>query len=166
MIRVDHAGEYGAVQIYRGQRAVFEAIGGDREIVRELREMEDGEQRHLETFDDLIHERRVRPTAFAPLWNAAGFALGAATALIGEKAAMACTTAVEEVIEEHYGDQSEELAAIEPELKETVDEFRADEIEHKETAIAAGAKEAFAYPLLSAGIKSACRLAIRLSEKV
>lgn len=166
MIRVDHAGEYGAVKIYRGQRAVFEAAGGLDEIVAELSEMEQGEQAHLETFDRLIAERGVRPTLLSPLWNAAGFALGAATALMGEKAAMACTTAVEEVIEEHYADQAEELRDVDPELRETVTAFREDELEHKDTAIAAGAKEAFGYPVLSAGIKAACRVAIAVSQKV
>jgi len=166
MIRVDHAGEYGAVQIYRGQRAVFEAVARDGGIVEELQAMEEGEQHHLDTFDALIAARGVRPTALAPLWNAAGFALGAATALLGERAAMACTTAVEEVIEEHYAAQADELDGVDDGLKATVEAFRADEIEHKETALAAGAKDAFAYPLLAAGIKSACRLAIRLSEKV
>ena len=166
MLRVDHAGEYGAVQIYKGQRAVFAARPEKRRTAALIEAMEAGETRHLDTFDRLLLERGVRPTVLAPLWNAAGFALGAATALIGEKAAMACTEAVEEVIEKHYGDQAEELGETEPELALLVREFRDDEIGHKETAEREGAREAAGYPVLSAAIKAGCRLAIRLSEKL
>ena len=166
IIRVDHAGEYGAVQIYRGQRAVFDRIAHKQDTAELIREMEAGEQHHLETFDRLLFERNVRPTALAPVWNAAGFALGAATALMGEKAAMACTSAVEEVIEQHYADQAEELGEREPELRRTIEEFREDELEHRDTAIEAGAEETPGYTALSGAIKLACRVAIRLSEKV
>lgn len=166
MIRVDHAGEYGAVQIYRGQRAVFDHLPHKKRTAELLADMEAGEAHHLESFDKLLLSRNIRPTAMAPLWNAAGFALGAATALMGEKAAMACTSAVEEVIEKHYQDQIDELGDTEPEFKEMITEFREDEIGHKDTAIAEGAKEAPAYPLLSAAIKAGCRLAIRISEKL
>ena len=168
MLRVDHAGEYGAVAIYRGQRAVFGGRGKTRRIARTIEGMEREEQRHLDAFDDLLLTRRVRPTALAPVWNAAGFALGAATALIGERAAHACTEAVESVIEEHYQDQVDELerADAEPELAETFAAFRADELAHKETAIEGGAQDAPGYPLLSALIKAGCRLAIRVSEKI
>lgn len=166
MLRVDHAGEYGAVQIYKGQRAVFAAIPEKRETAALIAEMEAGEAHHLATFDRLLAERRVRPTFFAPIWNAAGFTIGAVTALMGEKAAMACTEAVEDVIESHYGDQAEELADSEPELAAMVREFRDDEIGHKTTAERHGAREAAGYPLLSAAIRAGCRLAIRLSEKI
>ena len=166
IIRVDHAGEYGAVQIYRGQRAVFDALPHKAELAATLKEMEEGEQTHLDTFDDLVRARGVRPTALAPLWNAAGYALGAATALMGEKAAMACTAAVEEVIEQHYGAQAEELSAIDPELKKTVEAFREDELEHRDTALAEGARETPAYGLLAGAIKAGCRVAIKLSEKI
>ena len=166
MLRVDHAGEYGAVQIYRGQRAVFDRIAGKEETAALLREMEEGEQGHLDAFDQLLAERRVRPTLMSPLWNAAGFALGAGTALMGEKAAMACTAAVEEVIEQHYGEQADELETIEPDLAETVKEFREDELEHKHTAEQAGAEEAPAYGLLKAVIQAGCRVAIKVSEKI
>ncbi|HWA21839.1 MAG TPA: demethoxyubiquinone hydroxylase family protein [Caulobacterales bacterium] len=166
MIRVDHAGEFGAVQIYRGQRAVFERIAGKAEAAALIAEMEAGEKSHLETFDRLVRERGVRPTALAPLWRLAGFGLGAATALMGEKAAHACTAAVEEVIEEHYGAQALELGDGDPELKSTVEQFRADEIGHKDTAVEHGAHDAPAYPLLSAAIKLGCRVAIRASEIV
>jgi ubiquinone biosynthesis monooxygenase Coq7 len=166
MIRVDHAGEYGAVQIYRGQRAVFDRIEGKAHAARLIAEMEAGEQEHLETFDRLIAERGVRPTLMAPVWRVAGFGLGAVTAMMGEQAAHACTEAVEEVIEEHYGSQSDELQNVDTELKYVVDKFRADEIAHKETAVEQGARHAPAYPVLSAVIKFGCRAAIRISEKV
>lgn len=166
MIRVDHAGEFGAVQIYRGQRAVFERAAGKSRVAMLLADMEAGEAAHLETFDRLIVERRVRPTLLAPVWRLAGFALGAATALIGEKAAHACTAAVEEVIEEHYADQAKALRGKDEELLGLVEQFRADEIAHKDTAINEGAREAPAYGLLSAVIKAGCRAAIRVSEKI
>jgi ubiquinone biosynthesis monooxygenase Coq7 len=166
MIRVDHAGEYGAVQIYRGQRAVFDRIEGKAHAARLIADMEASEQDHLKTFDRLIAERAVRPTLMAPVWRVAGFGLGALTALMGERAAHACTEAVEEVIEEHYGRQSDELEGLDTELKYVVDNFRADEIAHKQTAIEQGARHAPAYPLLSAAIKAGCRAAIRISEKI
>jgi ubiquinone biosynthesis monooxygenase Coq7 len=166
MIRVDHAGEYGAVQIYRGQRAVFDRIEGKAHAARLIAEMEEGEQEHLKTFDRMIAERGVRPTLMAPIWRVAGFGLGAVTALMGEKAAHACTEAVEDVIEEHYGRQSEALRGVDSELKHVVDKFREDEIAHKETAIEQGARHAPGYPVLSAVIKFGCRAAIRISEKV
>lgn len=166
MLRVDHAGEYGAVAIYRGQRAVFEKLPEKARITQLLKEMEQGEARHLETFDKLLAARNIRPTLLAPLWNAAGYGLGAATALIGEKAAMACTEAVEGVIEKHYGEQVEELGDSEPALAETIAQFREDELGHKHTAEAEGAKQAPGYGLLSAAIRFGCRAAIRVAEKV
>lgn len=166
MIRVDHAGEYGAVQIYRGQRAVFDRIEGKQHAARLIAEMEAGEQEHLKTFDRLIAERGVRPTLMAPVWRVMGFGLGAATALMGEQAAHACTEAVEEVIEEHYGRQSEALHGVDTELKHVVDKFREEEIAHKDTAIEQGARDAPGYPVLSAIIKFGCRAAIRISEKI
>jgi 3-demethoxyubiquinol 3-hydroxylase len=166
MIRVDHAGEYGAVQIYRGQLAVFAAAPGKERISGLLSEMEAGEQAHLETFDRLIAERGVRPTVFAPIWRMAGFTLGAATALMGEKAAHACTAAVEEVIEQHYAEQAEALGNSDPELRATIEKFRADELAHKETALAEGAEQAPGYRALRAVIKFGCHAAIKLSEKL
>lgn len=163
MIRVDHAGEYGAVRIYEGQMAVF----GNRksETADAIRKMAEQEQEHLSAFDKLINERRVRPTALEPVWRVAGFALGAATALMGEKAAMACTAAVEEVIDEHYAQQIERLDG-DPALKTTVEKFRTDEVAHKNEALAHGAEEAPGYKLLSETIKAGCRLAIKLSERI
>lgn len=166
MIRVDHAGEYGAVQIYRGQRAVFDRIEGKAHAARLIADMEAGEQEHLQTFDRLLAERRVRPTLMAPLWRVAGFGLGAVTALMGERAAHACTEAVEDVIEGHYERQSTALKGVDAELKHVVDRFRADETRHKETAIEQGAHHAPGYPVLSAVIKLGCRAAIAISEKI
>jgi ubiquinone biosynthesis monooxygenase Coq7 len=164
MIRVDHAGEYGAVRIYEGQLAV---LGARKSASAEaIRHMAEQEQRHLKAFDALINARRVRPTALEPVWRAAGFALGAATALMGEKAAMACTAAVEEVIDDHYAAQVAKLGDADPELKATVEEFRADEIAHRDTALAHGAEQAPGYRLLSEAIKVGCRVAIRLSAKI
>jgi ubiquinone biosynthesis monooxygenase Coq7 len=167
MLRVDHAGEYGAVQIYRGQRAVFERLPHKKRMTDLLTEMEDGEKKHLEAFDRFLMEREGRPTLLAPLWNAAGFALGAGTALIGEKAAMACTSAVESVIEGHYQEQVDELEGrSEEELRETFAEFREDELGHHDTAIAEGAEEAFGYKLIQRLIRVGCQAAIKVSEKV
>lgn len=168
MIRVDHAGEYGAVAIYKGQLAVFDRLAGKREIAKDIQHMADGEAEHLEAFDALVAKHKVRPTALAPIWNAAGFALGAATALIGEKAAHACTEAVESVIEEHYQSQIDELDATgeAPELKAKFTKFREDELEHKHTAEEGGAKEAAGYPILSRAIKMGCRAAIKISKRV
>ena len=162
MIRVDHAGEYGARRIYEGQLAVL----GRAKSAAEIRRMAEQEQRHLAAFEKLIAERHVRPTALSPLWHAAGFALGAATALLGTRAAMACTVAVEEVIDEHYRRQSEALGDAEPALKSAIDEFRRDELEHRDTALAHGAEQAVAYPALTTAIKTASRLAIWLSTRI
>jgi ubiquinone biosynthesis monooxygenase Coq7 len=162
MIRVDHAGEYGAARIYAGQLAVL----GRARSGAAIRTMAEQEKRHLAAFDALIAARRIRPTLLSPLWHAAGFALGAATALLGERAAMACTVAVEEVIDEHYRRQSESLGDAEPQLRATIDEFRADESEHRDVALAHGARDLIGYSLLSGAIKAGSRLAIWLSTRV
>jgi len=166
MIRVDHAGEYGAVRIYEGQLAVLGTDKSKSKTVAAIRHMAEQEQGHLKAFDALINERRVRPTVLEPVWRAAGFALGAATALMGEKAAMACTAAVEEVIDQHYAGQIERLGDADPALRQTVETFRADEIAHRDTALAFGAEDAPAYRLLSGAIKVGCRLAIALSTRL
>jgi ubiquinone biosynthesis monooxygenase Coq7 len=162
MIRVDHAGEYGAVRIYEGQLAVL----GKRGSAEAIRHMAEQEQRHLETFDRLVNERKVRPTALEPLWRVAGYALGIGTALMGEKAAFACTAAVEEAIDAHYASQIAELGERDPELKRTVEDFRADEAQHRQVALDHGAEQAPGYKLLSEAIKAGCRAAIKLSEKI
>lgn len=162
MIRVDQAGEYGARRIYEGQLAIL----GNRPSGATIRRMYEQERRHLATFDRLLAERRVRPTLLHPLWHVAGFALGAATATLGERAAMACTVAVEEVIDEHYRKQASVLGDDEPDLKETIEGFRHEELEHRDTGLAHGAEAAPAYPLLSQVIKRGSRLAIWLSERL
>lgn len=163
MIRVDHAGEYGAVRIYAGQRAVM----GDRhEKSALLRHMHAQEEVHLDRFNKLMAKRGTRPTVLTPIWHVAGFALGAATALMGEKAAMACTAAVEEVIDDHYQEQLDALGDSDKELTEMIEVFQAEEVEHKEIALAHGAEEAPAYPLLSGVIKAGCHAAIWLSKRV
>lgn len=163
MVRVDQAGEYGAIRIYAGQLAVM----GDRApYAAEVRHMAEQEAEHRAKFDALLAERGVRPTALQPFWHVAGFALGAATALIGPKAAMACTAAVEEEIDKHYTDQLEALGDSDPELSGMIEQFREDERDHRATALAAGAEQAPAYPLLSGAIRLGCRAAIRLAERI
>lgn len=163
IIRVDQAGEYGAKRIYAGQLAVM----GDRAVMAgEIRHMAEQEEEHLARFNELVAARGVRPTALQPFWHVAGFALGAATALIGPKAAMACTAAVEEEIDRHYTKQLDELGDDDPELTGLIARFRDDEREHRDTALAAGAEQAPAYPLLAGAIRLGCRMAIRLAERI
>jgi ubiquinone biosynthesis monooxygenase Coq7 len=166
ILRVDHAGELGAVHIYRGQQAVLGAARGRERTAAQLADMEGHEAEHLSRFDALLNERKVRPTLLAPVWRAAGFALGAGTALLGEKAAHACTEAVETVIEEHYAGQIAELTTRDPELAAELARFRDEELAHRDIALAEGAREAPGYGLLSAVIRAGCRAAIKISEKV
>jgi 3-demethoxyubiquinol 3-hydroxylase len=162
MLRVDHAGEYGAARIYAGQLAVLRRS----ETAPVLREMQQQERRHLDRFADLLADRRVRPTAMLPLWHLAGFALGAATAALGERAAMACTVAVEEAIDAHYADQIAVLDDSEDMLRTTLARFRDDELQHRDIGLQHGAEQAPGYRLLSAAIKAGCRVAIRVSERL
>lgn|SRR5690606_28625392 len=165
MIRVDQAGEYGATRIYAGQLAVM----GDRApYSAEIRAMAEQESAHQAEFDAMMAQRGVRPTALQPVWSVAGYALGAATALLGPEAAMACTAAVEEEIDRHYTRQLEGLErdGDDPELAEVIDRFREDERAHRDAALAAGAERAPAYPFLNAAIRLGCRAAIRLSERI
>ncbi len=163
MLRVDQAGEYGATRIYAGQLAVM----GDRSpAARAIAGMAAQEARHRQRFDAMIVSRRVRPTLLQPVWNVAGFALGAVTAAIGPRAAMACTEAIETEIDRHYGEQLDELGSDDPELAATIAEFRAEELEHRDAAIAHGAHDAPAYPLMSGAIRLGCRLAIALSKRI
>ncbi|WP_417517148.1 demethoxyubiquinone hydroxylase family protein [Minwuia sp.] len=161
ILRVDQAGEYGAKRIYAGQLAVLgKSRSGD--VIRHMAEQE---ERHLRTFDDLLNQRQVRPTLLSPVWHVAGYAMGAATALMGEKAAMACTEAVEEVIDAHYAAQAAELGDDEPELRDKIEQFRAEELEHRDTAREHDAAGAPGYGLLTAGVKAGSRLAIWLSTR-
>ena len=162
VIRVDHAGEYGAKRIYQGQLAVL----GRTKYGPTIRHMQQQEQVHLDTFSRLIAERRVRPTALLPVWHVAGFALGAATALLGHRAAMACTVAVEEAIDEHYQAQEAALGEDEKPLRAHVEKFRAEELEHRDIGLANEAEQAPAYRLLSAAIKAGCKVAIKVSERI
>lgn len=166
ILRVDHAGELGAVHIYRGQRAVLGEAAGKERIAGQLEEMECHEARHLARFETLLAERGVRPTLMTPLWRLAGFTLGAGTALLGEKAAHACTEAVETVIGDHYARQIAELADRDPELAAELSGFRDEELAHRDLAVEEGAREAPGYALLAAAIRLGCRTAIRISEKI
>lgn len=163
MIRVDQAGEFGATRIYEGQLAI---LGSRSPAARQVAAMAEQEARHRATFDAMIARRRVRPTLLQPIWSVAGYGLGMATALMGPKAAMACTVAVETEIDRHYGQQLAALGDHDPELSAAIADFRADEAEHKETALAAGAEEAFAYPVMSAIIRAGCRAAIAVSQRI
>jgi 3-demethoxyubiquinol 3-hydroxylase len=163
MIRINQAGEFGAKRIYAGQLAI---MGSRSAAARSIAHMAEQEARHLSEFDRLILERGVRPTLLHPLWNVAGFTLGAVTAAIGPEAAMACTVAVETEIDRHYAEQLEQLGDSDPELSALIADFQADELEHKETALAQGAERAPAYPLMSAVIRLGCRIAIRASRAI
>ena len=166
ILRVDHAGELGAVHIYRGQRAVLGAAKGHERIAGQLAEMEGHEAVHLARFDQLLNEHQVRPTLMTPLWRLAGFALGAGTALLGDKAAHACTAAVETVIEEHYAQQIAELSDRDPSLAAELTQFRNEELAHRDQAFEEGARDTPGYPILAAVIRAGCRAAIKISEKV
>ena len=163
IIRVDHAGEYGATRIYDGQIAVF---GKNSKIGKTIQHMADQEQEHIEKFNELIIEKRVRPTALLPLWNVAGFTLGAGTALIGEKAAMACTVAVEKVIGEHYKEQQDLLEEDEKELKKTIAKFEKDELEHHDIGLEHGAENTPGYEIMTKIIEIGCKTAIAISKKI
>jgi ubiquinone biosynthesis monooxygenase Coq7 len=163
MLRVDQAGEYGATRIYAGQLAV---LGAHHPMSGEIGRMAAQEKEHLKHFDALLAERGVRPTVLQPFWAVAGHALGAATALLGPKAAMACTAAVEDEIDAHYSEQLESLGDSDPELSASIARFQADEREHRDIALAAGAEETPAYPLLYSAIRTGCRIAIELSKRI
>ena len=163
IIRVDHAGEYGATRIYDGQIAVF---GKNSKIGKTIQHMADQEQEHIEKFNELLIEKRVRPTALLPLWNIAGFALGAGTALMGEKAAMACTVAVEKVIGEHYREQQDLLEDDEKELKKTIAKFEKDELEHHDIGLEHDAENAPGYKVMTKVIEIGCKAAIAISKKI
>jgi ubiquinone biosynthesis monooxygenase Coq7 len=163
MLRVDQAGEYGATRIYAGQLAV---LGQNRPAGRVIARMARQEEAHLQRFNALMATRGVRPTVLQPVWNVAGFALGAATALLSERAAMACTDAVETEIDRHYSHQLDALGDSDPEFAADIAAFRAEELEHRDTAREHGAEDTIGYPLLTAAIRAGCRLAIGLSKRI
>jgi ubiquinone biosynthesis monooxygenase Coq7 len=162
ILRVDHAGEYGAVRIYEGQLSVL----GRSRAAPVISKMAAKEREHLAKFDQILPQRRVRPSLLQPLWHVAGFALGAATAALGPRAAMACTVAVEEVIDEHYGKQVALLGDDEKELRELCERYRKDEVEHGQEALAHGARRALAFRPLTAVVKAGSRVAIWLAERI
>lgn len=162
MLRVDHAGEYAAARIYAGQLAVLRRSPS----APTLQDMAAQEQQHLNAFAALLVERRVRPTAMLPLWHVASFALGAATAALGARAAMACTVAVEEAIDQHYAGQIAELDDSEASLRDRITRFRDDELHHRDVALAHGARQALGYRAMTAAIKAGCRAAIAISERI
>ena len=167
VIRVDQAGEFGAVRIYEGQLAALRWSGrANGDAARKIGAMARTEREHSKVFDRLAAERRVRPTVLSPIWSLAGFALGAATALMGDKAAMACTVAIEETIDEHYAAQAAALGDDEAELRTTVEKFRAEEIAHKDEALAFEAEQAPGYEALKGVIKTGSKLAIWLSTRI
>jgi ubiquinone biosynthesis monooxygenase Coq7 len=165
ILRVDHAGELAAVHIYRGQSLVFGDTKKDA-LGRQFQQMQGEEQVHLDAFEALMRERGVRPTLMTPVWRLAALGLGVGTALLGEKAAHACTEAVESVIGEHYAGQVRDVQTSDPELAARLAKFRDDELGHHDRAVEQGAREAPAYPLLSAVIKAGCKVAIKISEKI
>ena len=160
-LRVDHAGELGAKRIYEGQIAVLK----DHPVAEEIQHMKEQEQVHLDTFENLLNDYEVRPSVLTPFWNAAGFALGAVTAAMGPKAAMACTIAVEEVIGVHYQDQADKLGDDEAELRATIAQFRDEELEHRDTAVDHDGEQAVGYPVMRKVIQTGCKTAIRLAER-
>lgn len=163
MLRVDQAGEYGATRIYAGQLAVL----GDRHpMSRPVSAMAAQEDEHLARFNAMVAERGVRPTLLQPFWDVAGFALGAVTAALGPEAAMACTAAIETEIDKHYAQQLDELGDDDPELAGAIRQFQAEEVEHRDAALAHGAENAPAYPLLAGMIRLGCRAAIALSKRI
>ena len=160
-LRVDHAGEVGARRIYEGQLAVL----GVHPVAEEIRHMRDQEQEHLDTFSSLLNDYEVRPSLLSPLWNGAGFMLGAVTAAMGPKAAMACTIAVEEVIGTHYDRQAKSLEN-EDDLVETLERFRDEELEHRDIAKDHDGEDAIGYTIMRRVIQAGCRVAIKLAERV
>ncbi len=167
MIRVDHAGECGAIQIYKGQLAVL----GESQLADTLREMLTHEEEHRQKFDELIRQRRVRPTVFSPLWHVGAYAIGALTAMMGQKAALACTVAVEEVIDAHYEEQKNALmqdhpdGSVDQDLLQTIVECQAEEVMHMNIALELGAEKAIGYRALTTVIKGISKSAIWLSKR-
>lgn len=159
MLRVNHAGEYGANRIYEGQLKIL----GKSKLAPELRHMLEQEQEHLQKFDELLVENKVRPSALMPLWHVGGLALGAGSALLGEKAAMACTVAVEEAIDEHYAEQEQELPN--GELKKTISKFRAEELEHRDKGLEHGAQDMQGYEVFYQAVRAGCKAAIFLAKR-
>jgi len=166
IIRVDHAGERGAIKIYEGQLLALKTIKKDKILRDKIEEMKNHEKQHLEYFENQIQKREIKPTYFLPLWDLMGVALGFGTALLGKKAAMLCTASVEEVIEEHYQNQIEKLGNDEMELKAKIEKFKNDEVNHKNVAYEYGASNKGIYSIMDKIIKTSSKIAITISEKI
>ena len=166
IIRVDHAGERGAIKIYEGQLLALKTFKQNASLKRKIEEMKEHEREHYEYFDNEIKKRNIQPTKLLPLWDLMGVTLGFGTAMLGEKAAMLCTASVEEVIDGHYKDQTYKLGEDEKELKEKIKKFRQDELDHKDMAYEHGATKKGLYSILDKVIKTSSRIAITISEKI
>ncbi len=166
IIRVDHAGERGAIKIYEGQLLALKTIKQDNDLKDKIEEMKEQEKKHLEYFEKEIQKRKIKPTSLLPLWDLMGVTLGFGTALLGKKAAMLCTASVEEVIEDHYQNQLQKLGNDEKDLKAKIEKFKEDEIEHKNMAYATGITNKGFYSIMDKVIRTGSRIAITISEKI
>ena len=166
IIRVDHAGERGAIKIYEGQLLALKTIRQDNDLRDKIEKMKDHEKEHLEYFEKEIQKRKIKPTYFLPLWDLMGITLGFGTALLGKKAAMLCTASVEEVIENHYENQIKKIGDDEIDLKNKIEKFKEDETDHKNIAYEAGATNKGLYSVMDKLIRTGSRIAITISEKI
>ena len=166
IIRVDHAGERGAIKIYEGQLLALKTIKQDNNLKNKIEEMKEQEKEHLEYFEKEIQKRKIKPTYLLPLWDVMGITLGFSTALLGKKAAMLCTASVEEVIEDHYENQLKKLGNDEMDLKAKIEKFKGDEVDHKNIAYDAGATNEGVYSVMDKIIRTGSRIAITISEKI
>ena len=166
IIRVDHAGERGAIKIYEGQLLALNTIKQDKNLKDIIEKMKEHEKEHLEYFEKEIQKRKIKPTYFLPLWDVMGVALGFGSTLLGKKAAMLCTASVEEVIEDHYQNQLDKLGDDEKDLKNKIEKFKSDEVDHKNTAYESGATNKGFYSIMDKIIKTGSKIAINISEKI
>ena len=166
IIRVDHAGERGAIKIYEGQLLALNTIKQDQDLREKIEEMKKHELEHLEYFEKEIQKRKIKPTYLLPLWDVMGVALGFGSALLGKKAAMLCTASVEEVIEDHYQNQLKKLGEDETNLKAKIEKFKGDETNHKNIAYESGATNKGLYSVMDKVIRTGSRIAITISEKI
>ena len=166
IIRVDHAGERGAIKIYEGQLLALKTIKQDNDLKDKIEEIKEQEKKHLEYFEKEIQKRKIKPTYLLPLWDLMGVSLGFGTALLGKKSAMLCTASIEKIIEEHYKDQLKKLGNDEKDLKKKIEEFKRDEVHHKNTAYESGATNKGLYSIMDKIVRTGSRIAITISEKI
>ena len=166
IIRVDHAGERGAIKIYEGQLLALKTFKQDEFLKKKIEEMKEHEKEHYEYFDNEIKKRNIKPTKLLPLWDLMGVTLGFGTTMLGEKAAMLCTASVEEVIDEHYQRQIDQIEVDEKDLREKIIKFRQDELDHKDIAYEEGATKKGLYSIMDKVIKTGSKVAIKISEKI